>query len=194
MIKHIKRLISKFNHPKLIFQPNSLVDVHPRARQLVSGIFEFNAKWSKKDNFSSLFFQGPQSSLIVEGNFKVYSQSKVYINEGAVLKLGSGYINHGLNLSCFEEISIGHHVAISENVTIRDSDNHSLGGSEKPHTQPVKIGNQVWIGLNVTILKGVTVGDGAVIGAGSLVTSDIPARCLAYGVPAKVVKTEISWS
>lgn len=50
------------------------------------------------------------------------------------------------------------------------------------------IGNDVFIGVNVTILDGVTISDGAVIGAGAVVTKDIPPYAIAVGVPAKVVK------
>lgn len=82
--------------------------------------------------------------------------------------------------------------AISENVTIRDSDNHRLNSNEKI-SSPIKIGNHVWIGMNVTILKGVTIGDGAVIAVGAVVNKDIPGGSLAAGVPAIVKKTDIIW-
>lgn len=51
-----------------------------------------------------------------------------------------------------------------------------------------KIGNDVFIGANVTVLDGVTIGDGAVIGAGAVVVDDIPAYAVAVGVPARVAK------
>ena len=51
----------------------------------------------------------------------------------------------------------------------------------------VRIGNNVFIGVNSTILRNVTIGDNAVIGAGSVVTRDIPAYVLALGNPARVV-------
>jgi acetyltransferase-like isoleucine patch superfamily enzyme len=60
-------------------------------------------------------------------------------------------------------------------------------------TKPVHIGNHVWIGMNVMILKGVTIGDGAIIAAGSVVNRDVPERCLAGGVPAKVIKENVQW-
>ena len=53
---------------------------------------------------------------------------------------------------------------------------------------PIEIGNKVWIGESVIILKGVRIGNGCVIGAGSIVKHDIPENCIALGSPAKVVK------
>ena len=51
----------------------------------------------------------------------------------------------------------------------------------------------MWIGTKATILKGVKICDGAVIAAGAVVTKDVPAKCLVAGVPAKIVKENISW-
>ena len=55
-----------------------------------------------------------------------------------------------------------------------------------PEYALTKIGNDVFIGANVTVLDGVTIGDGAVIGAGAVVTKDIPPYAIAVGVPAEV--------
>jgi acetyltransferase-like isoleucine patch superfamily enzyme len=158
-----------------------------------SGILHFNKKWVKSDPFSSLLSIGANARIELGGDFSVYSGSRLYVNNNAVLVLGSGYINHNLSLSCFERIEIGHGVAISENVTIRDSDNHVISGSRNGKTAPVKIGNNVWIGLNAIILKGVTIGDGAIVAAGSLVNKDVPPATLVAGVPAKVIRENVSW-
>lgn len=56
------------------------------------------------------------------------------------------------------------------------------------YPKSIKIGRNVWIGSNSTILPGVTVGDNAVIGAGSVVTRDVPENMVAAGNPAKVIK------
>ena len=57
-----------------------------------------------------------------------------------------------------------------------------------PFSQPVRIGNRVWCGVNVTILAGVTIGDDVVIAAGSVVNNSIQSGVIVAGVPARVIK------
>ena len=161
-----------------------------------TGVFEINKRWelsNNKDSFNSVLALGNNSKITVDYNFAIYSGSRIYVNNGAELYLGSGYINHNVNLSCYNKIEIGHDVAIAENVCIRDSDNHLILYPGYEVSKPIKIGDHVWIGMNVTILKGVTIGNGAIIAAGALVTKDVPEKCLAGGVPAKILKSNVEW-
>ena len=158
-----------------------------------NGRLTLNSKWNTADPFKSLLVMSDNSRLYVDNSFDIYSGSRVYINTGATLKLGSGYINHNLNLSCFDSITIGDGVVISENVTLRDSDDHSIALSSHPMTQPIVIGNHVWIGMNATILKGVRIGNGSIVAAGAVVTKDVPENVMVGGVPARVIKTGVSW-
>jgi len=59
-------------------------------------------------------------------------------------------------------------------------------------TEPIRIGNDVFIGVNVTILDGVKIGDGAIIGAGAVVSKDIPPYSIAIGCPIKILKYRFS--
>jgi acetyltransferase-like isoleucine patch superfamily enzyme len=84
---------------------------------------------------------------------------------------------------------------IGPNCYITDHD-HGLDLAFAPLQQPMvssptKIGDRVWVGANVTILKGVNIGNDAVIGAGSVVTKDIPEKAIAVGNPAKVIKYRV---
>lgn len=108
-------------------------------------------------------------------------------------------------LLCELELQIGNHVMIGWNSTIADTDFHPLApaeriadaiacsplanGRKRPEIpcRPVVIEDDVWIGPNVTILKGVRIGQGAFIEAGSLVTRDVPPRARVLGNPAQVV-------
>lgn len=184
---------------RILVYHNTVVDIDKTAKiNAHNGRLSINKPWTKRnDKIGFLFSMSPNSKLDVNGNFDIYSGGKIYINEGATLHLGSGYINHNVNISVFDKIHIGDNCVISENVTIRDSDNHSIkfqnGDTHNP-TAPIFIGNHVWIGMNVTILKGVTIGDGAIIGANSLVCHDVPENTLVGGVPAKTIRSNISWN
>lgn len=57
------------------------------------------------------------------------------------------------------------------------------------YARPISVGNNVWIGGNVTVLPGVTIGNNVTIGAGSVVTRDIPDNTLAVGNPCRVIKS-----
>jgi len=161
--------------------------------RVLNGSLKLNAKWSSGDPFSSHLIVRQNAEIVVKDKFSIYSGARISVNKGAKLILGSGYINHNLNLACFNQIEIGNDVAISENVIIRDSDNHNILGSDHIKSRPIKIGNRVWIGLNVTILKGVHIGDGAIVAAGSLVNRDVPANAMVAGVPARIIKENIEW-
>ena len=173
---------------------NTIVNIDKTASiNIENGVFILNDKWLVNDPFYTVFAMGENAKLVVKDSFRIYSNSRISINKNSILELGSGYINNNLNLSCFNSIKIGENVAISENVTIRDSDNHMFISSDHIVSAPIEIGNHVWIGMNVTILKGVKVGDGSVIGAGTVVTKDVPENALVVGVPGRVIKTGVKW-
>ena len=68
-----------------------------------------------------------------------------------------------------------------------DRDDHSDRYKSSP--KPITIGEYVWLGMNVTVLKGLTIGEHSIIGANSVVTKDIPAYCIAAGNPCRVIRT-----
>lgn len=82
---------------------------------------------------------------------------------------------------------IGSHVDIASSVMIYNSE-HDLESTEfKARTEPVEIGDYVFIGPRVTILPGVKIGKGSVIAAGAVVIKDVPEFIIVGGVPAKEV-------
>ncbi len=65
-------------------------------------------------------------------------------------------------------------------------------GGPRPYKHSIRIGNDVWLGQNVTILPGVTIGDGAVIGACAVVTKDVEPYTIVGGNPASVIRKRFS--
>lgn len=111
------------------------------------------------------------------------------------ISIGEGtWINN--NFSAIAEhtsISIGRNCLIGLSVEIIDSDFHGLAVAERRVSRPgwaraVSVGNDVFIGSHVKIMKGVTIGDGAVVANGSLVTKDVPPGVVAAGNPARVIR------
>ena len=201
--KVVRWLCTKpFTKKKLtVFKP-CMYFIHPYARVSIGEYFKFNQSWDKerrlRNKQAGSLYVAEDASLEV-GSFDVYAGCRVNVNSGARLILGSGYMNHDSVIDCFESISVGHHVVISERVVMRDSDNHTIrslveSSDGQAITSPIVVEDNVWIGMNATILKGVTIGEGSIIAAGSVVTRSIPPHCLAAGVPATVIKTDVTWS
>ncbi len=103
--------------------------------------------------------------------------------EGGTLSIGDKcFFNTHVSITCLERITIGDRCQVANNVVIVDQDHDYRAGWGKYQTKPVTIGNDVWIGANVVILKGSTIGDGAVIAAGSVVKGEVAPHSLYLGI------------
>ena len=116
--------------------------------------------------------------------------SPLYVDYGYYTSIGkSTFINHNAYLMDGGGISIGHHCFIGPNCGMYTAI-HALDSKQRndgiEKALPIKIGNNCWIGADVTILPGVCIGDNTVIGAKSVVTKDIPSNVVAVGNPCKV--------
>lgn len=105
----------------------------------------------------------------------------------ARLQIGSNSGFSGVSIGCFKNIVIGNNVNVGANVLITDSDWH-LDDPRVSGPKPVFIGDNVWLGYGVVVMKGVTIGENTIIGINSVVTKDIPADAVAAGNPCKVIK------
>jgi acetyltransferase-like isoleucine patch superfamily enzyme len=133
--------------------------------------------------------------LAISGGVRIFAGTRILIDRAGQLEIGDQtFIHHASTVTCLERVSIGSNCAISWNTNIIDGNLHELvvAGVPSPRTRPVRIGNGVWIGTGV-IIVGATVGDGSIIGAGSVVTSEVPAKAVAAGNPARVVREDASW-
>ncbi|MEA1989588.1 MAG: DapH/DapD/GlmU-related protein [Pseudomonadota bacterium] len=149
------------------------------------------------------------SRIILKENVTLCSDSKytdLGVNHPVVLRtlranaeiiIGSFTGISGGSFCAFSSIIIGNNCLIGANVTISDSDFHSLKpqnrrfnvNEEDIMTSPVVLEDNVFVGTGSIILKGVTVGENSVIGAGSVVTKNIPSNCIYAGNPAKLIKS-----
>jgi len=145
-----------------------------------------------------IVFRTPKSEIRI-GNYCVFNSSSKLsfrgINHPCILQTGTKHARitigdhvemSGCSIVCNNSVIIGNNVLFGANCQIGDRDGHQDRYASKP--APIIIEDSVWLGMNVTVLKGVTIGKNTIIGANSLVTKDIPANCIAVGSPCKVIK------
>ncbi|MCH4193676.1 MAG: sugar O-acetyltransferase [Butyrivibrio sp.] len=121
---------------------------------------------------------------------KAWIEPPFYCCYGTHIDIGDGtYINFNCNFVDDGKITIGQKVMFGPAVTIATV-GHPINPDMRGYmyTDPVKIGNNCWIGAGVVICPGVTIGDNTVIGAGSVVVHDIPADSVAAGNPCRVIR------
>lgn len=118
----------------------------------------------------------------IEARFK---NSLIDISDGVVIN------NNATIVAEHSSIVIKANTLIGPEFSVYDSDFHNLNPSNRNSGSheclPVLICQNVFIGSRVTILKGVTIGENSVIASNSVVVNDIPANCIAGGIPAKVI-------
>lgn len=159
---------------------------------------------------SFLHFKGKcQPAVELGEHVSIYAASQFAVGEKGHVKIGDFTLLVGALLTCETSIEIGSHCLISWGTGIADSDFHPVAAAQrridaealapfyegKParpieavKSRPVKIGNNVWIGMNAIILKGVTIGDNSVVAAGAVVTKDVPPNTVVAGNPARFAK------
>lgn len=103
--------------------------------------------------------------------------------------------NAGINLiiNCAGTMSFGENCLLSRHINVRDNDGHSINGEIQ--VREVKVGNHVWLGENVALLKGAKIPDNSIVGFGTIVTKSFTEpNSVIIGNPAYVVKTGITWN
>ncbi len=139
----------------------------------------------------------PGAVLSIQGAVTLARGARLVVGRDALLELGPDtYLNTHAAINCLEHIRIGAGSGLSWDTNVFDFNGHDLviDGMTRPISQPVCIGEHVWVGSRATVLPGVTIGDGAVIGAGSVVTTSVPARAVAVGNPARVISQDVAWA
>jgi len=173
--------------------PYCRIVLHKSAQIILNSVLILGYKQNRKSTNETRFSLDRNSSITINGRFTIQSGSDIRVFENGKLVLNGGFCNVGTQIVCFKKITIGKGCTIARNVLIQDTDAHQVLNSTRHMNEEILIGEHVWIGYRAMILKGVTIGDGAVIGAGSIVTKDVPAKCLVAGVPAKVIRENVEW-
>lgn len=143
---------------------------------------------------------GDNNTLFIGSNCRLNNDWWCIGGNNCKIVIGDYCTTEGVHIAALEDNSkviIGKDSMMSGNIEMRTSDSHSVIDADTQqrinYAKDINIGEHVWIGSRASILKGVTIGDNSIIATGSIVTKGIINNCIASGIPAKIVKTNITW-
>lgn len=160
--------------------------MHEQAQEALKVTTRLNGSYHSPAEVRALF-----SELIgapVDETFSLFPP--FFADFGKNIRVGKQvFFNAGCSLQDQGGITIGDRCLIGHRVVMATLD-HGMQPQDRPnlYPAPIVIGSDVWIGAGVVICPGVSVGDGSIVAAGAVVTKDVPARTVAAGVPARVVR------
>lgn len=139
-------------------------------------------------------------TLIIFGKTSIGRGCRISIGRNAVLTLGNRFnITGNTSIICQEKITFGNDCLLSWDILIMDSDFHKIKDKDGiiiNRPQPIVIGDHVWIGCRVTILKGVQIGNSNIISANSLLSKSFKEnKCIigGHGKDLQILKKEVNW-
>lgn len=115
-----------------------------------------------------------------------------YCDYGSNISIGENfYTNHNVTILDGAKVTFGDNVFIAPNCVFSTA-GHAIDSAQRVQgleiALPITVGDNVWIGTNVSVLPGVTIGSNTIIGAGSVVNKSIPDGVIAAGNPCKVIR------
>jgi len=125
----------------------------------------------------------------------LYENTVIEVDENAKLGVGDHFtLSYGGLIACHQSVEIGNDVMIGEYSSIRDtSHRYSIEGisfnAQNDYSEPIKIGNNVWIGRGCIILPGTIIEDGVILAANSSAKGYLKSNGIYAGSPLKLVKT-----
>ena len=178
----------------LIINKDCVIDLSPSATVNIGGILNFGTKRIKGSSLESRLLVENNAVLNLGGG-SIFYGADIEVFSNSTLSIGKDIIfNINATIICGDSIIINDGVCFGRNVTVRDnSGNHFMSRKVFKNKRPVVIGQHSWITEQSIVMPGAKIGVGVIVGAGSLVSGKLPNFTLATGRPAEVVDEEIYW-
>lgn len=192
-INFLSKKIERKGRSFFLNKSRTVVQLEKNSRLKLYATLTTGVKQLKHARMETRVLVEHDAELEVQGPFTIFGNSYIRVAPGGKLILKGGFVNENVQITAGDVVEIGSDFTCGRDVVIRSYDGHTIEQQGYKISEPIKIGNHVWVGQGATILKGVTVGEGAIIAAGALVTKDVPAHTIVGGVPAKVIRENVKW-
>lgn len=182
---------NKFSFHSSSFE-KSIFNVSGKGNKIISNC----ANWSN----SEICIKGDNNIIVLSEDVELRSAHIIIRGTDCSILIGKNTTTGGVrivNVGADCSITIGENCLFADNIELWASDTHSIydaKGDMINSERSITIGNNVWLGSHVIVLKGISVGDGSVIGMGSVVTKNVPAHVVSVGNPNRTVRSGVSWS
>jgi len=136
------------------------------------------------------------AEMVVNGEVSLFYSATLEVHNNGKLSIGSCSINSGAVIICAYKMSIGNGCLIARHCMISDSDHHQVlndDGDISNYPREVIIGDNVWLGIKSTVMRGTKIKSGSVVGANALVMGRIKEKTLVMNEPAREF-SKINWS
>lgn len=171
-----------------LYDANYDKDIVKRRQKCADLCFEFNnCRPSDTTRQKELLY-----NILGEIKGDIVITAPFYADYGINITVGKNfYTNHNCTILDGAKVTFGDNVFIAPNCVISTA-GHAIDAEQRAKglefALPINVGDNVWIGANVSVLPGVTIGSNTIIGAGSVVNKDIPEGVIAAGIPCKVIR------
>lgn len=162
--------------------------------KLAKGRFTIHNSLKAGDNFK-IRTDLSATALCISKNITFKDGVKILLGHAGKVSIGTDcFFNNNCSINCFGIIEIGKNNQFGENVVMYDhnhqfADNAKLISEQGYKIGKILIGNNCWIGSNVTILKDVVIGDNVIIGAGCILHKSIPSDSIVVNNQDLVIKS-----
>lgn len=149
---------------------------------------------------SSISIDGDHNKIILNAGVNLRSATIIIRGSHCSISIGKNTTFGGIrivNVGKECAITIGEGCLFADHIELWASDTHPIYNDKLEIInleESIIIGNKVWVGSHVKILKGISIGDGSVIGMGTIVTKDIPSHVISAGNPNRTIKEAVTWS
>jgi len=167
-------------------------------RKIKTGMIRFGLEDAFISDLKERSLWNIEGKIIFKGNAHIGAGSKIAVGVNGILTLGENFhITSHSTISCYKEISFGFDCLLSWEILVMDTDSHPIFNFNNEiinENRSVVIGNKVWIGCKVTLLKGALIPSGCIVGANSLINKQFNTESsLIAGNPAQEKKQFVYW-
>lgn len=175
-LNYLCKSVERKNNAKIIPYKHAVVELEKGSKIIVNGDIEIGTDLIKGSKAETRVRLRENAVWNAEESCSLSYGTTLEVLQDGVLNTKYFTMNSNCTMIAAKEIKIGHDVMIGRNVTIYDSDYHSIldeTGNVRNHPIPVHIGNRVWIGTNSMVLKGSHIGDECILAANSFVPKSV---------------------